>query len=209
VRRGLGLLGWIQASLVVLLLVVVLRRSEPEALGRCAAGASVNKAHGSCWFGHVGLMVRLSFSAHGDLERTEFLAVGCCGMDWRCRCWEAQLRSEGVQAKLQFSGSEIYKLKEEFQADVSEVAIGSAYQQRRLFGSYAAHGGGRRAAFSEGYAALCCGRLAVFRPPLPLLVEWRPFDFLPASEPEGRQCLFITTSKPRHATNATDCSRCT
>jgi hypothetical protein len=51
-------------------------------------------------------------------------------------------------------------------------AIGRAHQQWRFCGSYAAHDGGRRAAFSGGYAALRFGRLAVFRPLLHLLVEW-------------------------------------
>jgi hypothetical protein len=105
---------------------------------------------------------------------------------------------EGNQAKLHHPGSAASTLKEDFQPDVLEIAHGRAHQQRRFFGSYAAHGGGRRAAFSGGYAALCCGRMAVFQSLLLLLVEWRPFYFLPACEPEGRQWLFFAASMVLH-----------
>jgi hypothetical protein len=107
-------------------------------------------------------------------------------------------RSKGDQARLQFLGSTTSTPNEDLWPDVSEIALGRAHQQQRFIGSYAAHCGGRRAAFSGGYAALCSGRLAVFQPLLPLLVEWRPFYFLPASEPEGRQWLFIATSMVLH-----------
>jgi hypothetical protein len=96
-------------------------------------------------------------------------------------------RSKGNQAKLHHPGSATSTLKEDFRPDVLEIAHGRAHKQRRFFGSYAAHGSGRRAAFSGGYAALCCGRMAVFQPLLLLLVEWWPFYFLLACEPEGRQ----------------------
>jgi hypothetical protein len=131
--------------------------------------------------------VRLSFSARGDSEKTELVLVGCSVVYLRWGCWEAQLlgRSEGVQARIHLPGSDTYILKEELWPGV-EFAIGRAHQQWRFCGSYATHGGGRRVAFSRGYAALRFGRLAVFRPLLHLLVEWRPFNFLPASEPEGR-----------------------
>jgi len=107
-------------------------------------------------------------------------------------------RSEGEQAWLQLPGSATSTRNEDFQPDVLEVALGRAHQQQRFFGSYAAHGGGRRAAFSGGYAALCDGRLAVFQSLLLLLVEWRPYNFLPASVPDGRQCLLFTASMVVH-----------
>jgi hypothetical protein len=47
---------------------------------------------------------------------------------------------------------------------------------------------------SGGYAAHRSGRLAVFLTSSLLLVEWRPFLFLPANVPEGRQWPFPATS---------------
>jgi hypothetical protein len=44
------------------------------------------------------------------------------------------------------------------------------------------------------YVTLRLGRLAVFWSLLLLLVESRPFNFFPAIEPKGRQCIFIATS---------------
>jgi hypothetical protein len=97
--------------------------------------------------------------------------------------------------KLHFQGSVFSYLKEDFRLDVLEIAFGRAHLQSRFFGSYAAHGGGRWAVFSEDYAAPCGGRLAVSWPWLHLLVEGRPILFLLVFVPHGRQWRFIATSK--------------
>ncbi|CAM0913627.1 unnamed protein product [Alopecurus aequalis] len=50
----------------------------------------------------------------------------------------------------------------------------------------------------RGYGTCCCGRLpAVSNLPSNLLAEWRPFLFLPAKMPDGRQCIFSMESMAR------------
>jgi hypothetical protein len=100
-------------------------------------------------------------------------------------------RSEGNLVKLQLPGLVIIIFELDSQS-VVESAVGGAHQQW-FVGSYAAHAGGRRAVSFRSYAAHQFGRLAVFLPPLLLLVEWQP-SFLPASVPIGRQQSFLSAS---------------
>lgn len=100
-------------------------------------------------------------------------------------------KSEGNRVKLQLPGLVIIIFELDSQS-VVESAVGGAHQQW-FVGSYAAHAGGRRAVSFRSYAAHQFGRLAVFLPPLLLLVEWQP-SFLPASVPIGRQQSFLSAS---------------
>lgn len=133
-----------------------------------------------------------------DLEVVEgyllLILSSCCRRGGGSEGWDKRLvkRSDGDQAELNLLGPAILVLIEDFQAGV-EIAVGVRAHQQQRSTSYAAHHGGRRAAFSGGNAAHYDGRLAVFLL-LFLLVEWRPMLFLPAREPDGRQCFFLTRS---------------
>ena len=72
-------LGWIRCLLVMLLLVAVLRWSEPKATGQSSAGTFVNKALSSCKLVDGTHGMKSISSVHGDLEEKDLLPVGCAG----------------------------------------------------------------------------------------------------------------------------------
>jgi len=156
-------------------------------------GTSVNKARrGYLQIWCSGAILPLLAGQGGEGEMEYVTATSGSGVG----------SSEGDRERLHIQGSEAFIPEEDCWPDVFECAFGRAHQHQRWLGSYAAHGSGRGAAFSGGYAALCSGRLAVFRPLMLLLVEWRPQDFLPACVPEGRQLLFNSASMVFHGSLA-------
>jgi hypothetical protein len=61
---------------VVASLVAVLQWSKPEAMGRCAAGTSNNKAQGRASLIHGGQYMWLFFSASGDAKKLDRVLLG-------------------------------------------------------------------------------------------------------------------------------------
>jgi hypothetical protein len=103
-RRGADPSGGICIWLLVNLLVAAHRRSEPDAKGRRAVAASVNKARVFCRFGHGGFFLRFSSSGHGGAEQGELRVRGCDAAALRLGSLEASLgrdpRQLGVCCRL-------------------------------------------------------------------------------------------------------------
>jgi len=179
-----GCLRWLVA---VLLLTMVLQRLKPKMEMGELVPLPLNKLAGSPFLISAVFSGLAFLCRRGDGRRSRVLGSDVLGR-WRSG------GAEGFQAELQSCGSVASTLEDYPWPGVLESAVGRAHQRRRSLGSYAAHGGGRRAVSSGDYAACRSGRLAVFSALSHPLVEWRPSSFLPACVPNGRQWPFPATS---------------
>jgi len=177
-------LSYFQRWVVVVCLLVLLQWMKPEA----GAAATVPS-------------IKLSLGASDREDLVDFVPLlghrgGGNEEELRSAVFPFRSAAQQGQVELNLLGPVAASLKEDLQAGV-EFAFGFGAHQQRRFRSHAAQCCGRRAVFPGSDAARSVGRLAVF-PQLLLLVERRPFLFLPAGVPKGRQRLFGVSSMECH-----------